>query len=133
MLPPGMERQKEGPIMKSLGVIMRFVVVLLLLGFLVGQALAERPQTREIKSKVMWGDPDCPWSRERRPEDMLIGDPEQGNPDTPEEIAISIGFGTSFILVGPMRELSRAQNVMTAGRGKAGAHMAPLLNSARKR
>ena len=55
--------------MKSLRVIMRFAVVLVLLGFLVGQALAERPQTREIRDKVMWGDPDYPLTK-KRGEDM---------------------------------------------------------------
>jgi hypothetical protein len=44
--------------MKSLRAIVCLVVVLLLVGLLAFQAVAERPQTREIRDKVMWGDPD---------------------------------------------------------------------------
>lgn len=46
--------------MKSLRAIVCLVAALLLVGLLAFQAVAERPQTREIKSKVMWGDPDEP-------------------------------------------------------------------------
>ena len=44
--------------MKSLRAIVCLVAVLLLVGLLAFQAVAERPQTKEIRDKVMWGDPD---------------------------------------------------------------------------
>lgn len=46
--------------MKSLKPILCLLVMVLLAALLAGQALAERPEAREIKSKVMWGDPDEP-------------------------------------------------------------------------
>ena len=44
--------------MKSLRAIVCLVAVLLLVGLLAFQAVAERPQAREIRDKVKWGDPD---------------------------------------------------------------------------
>lgn len=50
--------------MKSLRAILCLVFALLLVGLLAFQALAERPDTREIRDAIRWGDPDeVGWSR----------------------------------------------------------------------
>ena len=46
--------------MKSFKQIVCLAVLLLLVVLLASEALAERPQTREIRDKVKWGDPDSP-------------------------------------------------------------------------
>lgn len=46
--------------MKSVKPIACLVLVMLLVGSLACQALAERPQIREIRDQFMWGDPDEP-------------------------------------------------------------------------
>ncbi len=57
-VPPEVDRPKEGPVMKSLRAILCLVFALLLVGLLAFQAVAERPQSKEIRDKIMWGDPD---------------------------------------------------------------------------
>lgn len=46
--------------MKSTMAIRYFLMVALFVVLVAGQALADRPQTREIKDLFMWGDPDSP-------------------------------------------------------------------------
>jgi hypothetical protein len=118
--------------MKSFRVVVCFSVVLVLLGFLVGQALAELPQIREIKDKIRWGDPDCPWSRERGAKDMRIGDPEQGIPDSGEKVAVSIGIGPMRMKLGLMPELPWLEGPKTVGRIQVAPHMVSRLSSAPK-
>jgi hypothetical protein len=105
------------------------VVLLVLLVLLLGQALAEIPQTREIKDWFMWGDPDCPWSRARGLRDMAVGDPERGDPDNRESTGVSISIGPAGMRVGPVREPRYSQNLMTMGWLTIGAHAGRQPNS----
>jgi hypothetical protein len=72
--PSPMEPEQEGLQMRELKPVICVMVAVIVMGCLADQVHALRPPIREVRDRVMWGDPDLPWARAHSPQEGLLGD-----------------------------------------------------------